>query len=92
MSSEFDFQQEVLGDELEVETDDASESSLHVNEVRCDQNVMIMVRETQLSPTDNWSYLLNEVNTHQSELLSKNSREMHRYLDNIEKWSIRSAK
>ena len=34
MSSEFDFQQEVLGDELEVETDDASESSLHVNEVR----------------------------------------------------------
>jgi len=64
MSSEFDFQQEVLGDELEVETDDASESSLHVN----------------------------EVNTHQSELLSKNSREMHRYLDNIEKWSIRSRK
>lgn len=63
ISSEFDFQQEVLGDE-EEDTNDVTDI-----------------------PIDD-----NEDTTEKSVFLSEDSKELHKYLDQIEKWSIKSRK
>ena len=64
ISSEFDFQQEMFGEDQDIETAD--------------------------DVTENVNYLTEQHSN--SMLLSENSRELHKYLENIEKWSVRSRK